>query len=393
MNSIMSEVVLLLLLGFGNAADGSPVYEAELLAPLEKMHHHAPGIVECSNGDLLVSWYRGKGERDSDDVQVVGSRRRKGSTTWEKAFVMADVPGFPDCNTCMMIDRQDRLWLFWPVIIANSWESCITNYRISTNYTADGPPKWDWQGTILLKPDKLKDQMTAAYQQRMKETGPIDADRRARLDRMVEKSGEKLYQRLGWQPRCKPTVLPSGRILFPLYTDTFSACIMAISDDQGETWYASDPIIGFGNIQASVLRRNDGTLVAYMRNNAQPKRIRVSESKDDGLTWSAVTSSDLLNPGAGVDGVRLENGDWVMVYNDLERGRNQLAVSISDDEGKTWKWTRHLEKEEKGSYHYPVVIQGRDGMIHAVYSYSNQGEGMKHAAFNEAWVKEPPAGE
>lgn len=391
MNAIKSGIVVLIflvMLGFGAAVQGAPMHEAELIAPLEKMHHHAAGIVECANGDLLVSWYRGKGERDSDDVKVIGSRRRKGATTWETPFVMADVPGFPDCNTCMMIDTQDRLWLFWPVIIANTWESCITNYRTSTNYTADGPPKWDWQGTILLKPDNLKEKMDAAYEQRLKEIGSIDPDRKARLDRMIERSGEKLYQRLGWQPRCKPTVLPTGRILFPLYTDTFSACIMAISDDKGETWYASDPIIGFGNIQASVLRRNDGTLVAYMRNNAQPKRIRVSESKDDGLTWGPVTSSELLNPGAGVDGVRLDNGHWVMVYNDLERGRFQLAVSISDDEGKTWKWTRHLEKEEKGSYHYPVVIQGRDGTIHAVYSYSNQGEGMKHAAFSEDWVKE-----
>ena len=65
------------------------------------------------------------------------------------------------------------------------------------------------------------------------------------------------------------------------------------------------------------------------------------------------------------------------------------AVSLSDDEGKTWKWTRHLEKEETGSYHYPAVIQGRDGTIHVVYSYFVAGgKSMKHAAFNEAWVRQ-----
>jgi len=42
--------------------------------------------------------------------------------------------------------------------------------------------------------------------------------------------------------------------------------------------------------------------------------------------------------------VRLANGHWLLVRNDTIRGRNSLAVSISDDEGKTWKWTRHLEK-------------------------------------------------
>jgi predicted neuraminidase len=76
------------------------------------------------------------------------------------------------------------------------------------------------------------------------------------------------------------------------------------------------------------------------------------------------------------------------VYNDTTRGRNSLAVSISDDEGKTWKWTRHLEKHAQGGYHYPSVIQGRDGKIHALYSYFvDGGKSMKHAAFNEEWVQ------
>ena len=88
-----------------------------------------------------------------------------------------------------------------------------------------------------------------------------------RDERHRERLGDKLYQRLGWQPRCKPTVLPSGRILLPLYSDTFSISIMAVSDDGGQTWYASKPLIGFGNIQPAVLRRDDGTLVAYMREN------------------------------------------------------------------------------------------------------------------------------
>ena len=105
----------------------------------------------------------------------------------------------------------------------------------------------------------------------------------AKLAVAKERLGNKLYQRLGWQPRCKPTILPSGRILLPLYTDTFSISIMAISDDDGATWYASKPLIGFGNIQPAVLRRNDGTLVAYMRENGPLNKIRVAESSDDGI--------------------------------------------------------------------------------------------------------------
>jgi predicted neuraminidase len=125
-----------------------------------------------------------------------------------------------------------------------------------------------------------------------------------------------------------------------------------------------------------------------MRENGIQQRIRTATSDDDGLTWGDVTATDFPNPGSGLDGVRLANGHWLLIYNDTTRGRNSLAVSISDDEGKTWKWTRHLEHHPTGSYHYPCVIQAKGGTIHAVYSYfAGGGKSMKHAAFNEAWVQ------
>src|SRR5207245_2066928 len=165
--------------------------------------------------------------------------------------------------------------------------------------------------------------------------------------------------------------------------------LMAISDDGGTTWSASKPLAGFGNIQPSVLRRNDGTLVAYMRENGSVKRIRVSESHDDGVSWGPVGATEFPNPGSGLDAVRLQNGHWVLIYNDTSRGRSSLAVSLSDDEGKSWKWTRHLERQDSGSFHYPALIQGMDGTLHAIYSYFVPGgKSMKHAAFNESWVRQ-----
>src|SRR4029453_831783 len=144
-----------------------------------------------------------------------------------------------------------------------------------------------------------------------------------------KKLRDKLYQRMGWQPRCKPTVLPSGRILLPLYTDTFSISIMAISDDEGETWYASKPLLGFGAIQPTILRRDSGELAAYMRENGILKRIRTSTSKDEGRTWGTVTATDMPNPGSGLDGLRLANGHWLLIYNDTTSDRNSLVAAIS----------------------------------------------------------------
>jgi predicted neuraminidase len=378
------------------AAMADTPLRSELVFPLHPQHNHAPGIVECPNGDLLASWYRGEGERDADDVAVYGARLRKGATAWSEAFLMVDTPGFPDGNTAMYIDAKGSLWLFWPVIVANTWESCLTSYRVARDYQGEGCPKWDWQGTMFLKPKDFQRVMLDGLEARLKMPGaalPDDARTRQKVEKIRSLITDKLSSRLGWQTRCKPTVLPSGRILLPLYSDTYSVGLMAISDDGGATWFASTPLAGFGSIQPAVLRRDDGRLVAYMRENGPLQRIRICESADDGVTWGSVGVTDLPNPGSGLDAVRLVSGHWVLVYNDTPRGRNSLAVSLSDDEGKSWKWTRHLEKHAEGSYHYPAVIQGGDGIIHAIYSYFvTGGKSMKHAAFDEAWIRSGDSG-
>ena len=49
---------LLALLGLVTSSPAAPpAHQAELVFPLHPKHNHAPGIVECPNGDLLASWY------------------------------------------------------------------------------------------------------------------------------------------------------------------------------------------------------------------------------------------------------------------------------------------------------------------------------------------------
>jgi predicted neuraminidase len=381
-------LAVLVVLGGAGPAAADPVHRAELVFPPHPKHNHAPGIVECPNGDLLVSWYRGSGERTADDVAVYGARKAKGTDGWSEPFLLADYPGFPDGNTALFVDRNKRLWLFWPIILDNQWSSCLTNYRTAKDYEGAGAPKWDWQAIIPLKPLNFEEEMLKGLEHRLKlaKDGPTLSDEK--LAKLKELIANKLSSRLGWQPRCKPLQLPSGRLLLPLYSDTYSVSLIAISDDDGKTWTASKPLAGYGNIQPALLRKNDGAIVAYMRENGPLRKIRIAESKDDGVSWGPVGVTDLPNPGSGLDALRLANGHWVLVYNDTTSGRNSLAVSLSEDEGKTWKWTRHLESHKTGSYHYPAITQGADRTLHVVYShFTSAGKTMKHAAFNEEWIR------
>jgi predicted neuraminidase len=386
-------IAALILTSLLAAPPEAPRFEAEQVFPPVEAQTHGPGVVECPNGDLLASWYNDAKEGDN---AILGARKRKGESSWSEPFVLADRPGFPEGNSTLFVDAKGRLWLFWATVIGGSWESCLMNARVATDYDQPGPPRWDRQEVILLKPADFKGVVLKRLNGRT--LRPPRGAVGGRQAKQEPKLDDPLYQRLGWANRNKPTVLPSGRILLPLYTDTFSISVMAVSDDQGETWYAGGPIVGPGNIQPTVLRRGDGTLVAYMRDAADTGRIRASESKDDGLTWGEVTNTSLPNPGSGIDAVRLANGHWLLVYNDSPRNRATLAVAVSDDEGRTWSHTRHLEVHKDGRYHYPAVVQGKDGTVHAVYSTfiapgdtgkpgKAQLKGIKHAAFNEAWVR------
>ncbi|MDX2043148.1 MAG: exo-alpha-sialidase [Acidobacteriota bacterium] len=386
-----------------------PFFTSELIFPLEHWHNHASCIVECPNGDLLVCWFNGSGERQADDVKIEGARLKRGAKQWSARFTMADTPGYPDTNCAMFIDPQGRLWLMWPTILANEWHTALMKYKISNRYTSEGSPVWETSEVMHITPGQEFADITSRTldeweRQRAQSPETPRETLSAYSSRIRKMASDKLSRRIGWMTRAHPFVLDKQRLIVPLYSDGFSFSLMAITDDWGKTWKASTPLVGGGNIQPSIVRRKDGSLYTLMRDNGPaPKRLHQSESRDRGETWSPVSDSNLPNPGSGAEIISLKNGRWALIYNDTERGRHSLAVSISDDEGKTWKWTRRLELDsattEAGSFSYPSIIQARDGSLHATYSYhlnrsnlEKDAEGkpkrksIKHAHFNEEWV-------
>ncbi|MEY4568459.1 MAG: Sialidase precursor, partial [Planctomycetota bacterium] len=67
---------------------------------------------------------------------------------------------------------------------------------------------------------------------------------------------------------------------------------------------------------------------------------------------------------------------------------NRLSLLLSEDEGRTWKIRRALEDQPKGSFHYPSIIQGKDGDLHIVYSYFvDEGKTMKYVRLTEGWIR------
>ena len=65
------------------AKAGTPNWR--FMESLHHQHNHAPAIIKCPNSDLVVSWYRGSGERKADDVAVYGARRPRKGTKWSQS--------------------------------------------------------------------------------------------------------------------------------------------------------------------------------------------------------------------------------------------------------------------------------------------------------------------
>jgi predicted neuraminidase len=429
-----------------NESAGEAVCKTIEIFPLVSQHVHGSTVVELPNGDMLAAWFQGSGERWADDVVIMGARLKAGEEKWSKTFVMADVPEFPDINPILFLDSQQRLWLMWYTVIANQWETSLPKYRISKNYMMqDGPPEWAWQDVLHFKPgDRTErgiqpgDRFVKSVERQIREyteyisqsnsfLGRLSSglaerwkaellakargEDMMRRGRLVDSSGQSTeqqlgypyFRRMGWQTKNKAVIIDNNRIVVPFYSDGFSFSIMAITDDGGLTWQFSEPLVAPGNIQPSIAKKANGTLVAYMRDNGPPPhRLHVSTSADKGLTWSPVRDSELPNPGSGADIVTMSNGHWALAYNDTENGRHSLAISISTDEGKSWEYTRHIEldtrdKNTATSSAYPSIIQGSGGVLHVVYSYHHKDrkgaphKTIKYARFNEAWVMQGDA--
>jgi hypothetical protein len=283
-----------------NTGESTRVFQSTIIFPLQQEHVHGPTIVELPNGDLLSAWFQGSGERWADDVRVMGARLSKGDSLWSDTFLMADVPGFPDINPVMFMDKQQRLWLMWYPVLANQWETSIPMYRISNNYTSQGVPVWSWQDVLFVKPgDKtergiqpndrfvkgVQEQLTT-YESYFKESVlPSLADSlqpillaewekyKLKMDSLAKgknmlRSGRKVQDgktssqelgyplsvRMGWQTKNKPLIV-KDRLIVPLYSDGLDCSLFAITDDWGKTWQYSNPVLGGAGIQPTIAQK------------------------------------------------------------------------------------------------------------------------------------------
>ena len=385
-----SVAALILLLLF--SLSGKSQIDSTLIFPLQEKHVHSSSIVELPNGDLLVCWFKGSGERWANDVFIQGARLKKGEAKWSNPFLMADSPDEPDCNPVLFLNSNGKLFLVWITVKGNRWENSLLKVKTTSDYNREGSPDWGKENIILLKPGvEFENRVEEQFKMNSREDLTYAEYAPTYETMLTEAAKDPKKRETGWMTRTHPLNLENGKMLLPLYSDGFNFGLVAISEDHGETWKCSLPIVGRGLNQPSLVGRKDGSLDAYMRQDGdEPSGIMISHSTDQGYSWTFARKSGLPNPGASIEVLRLKSGNWLLAYNDVANGRYSLAIALSDDEGTTWKWKRNIENKKGGSFSYPSVIQSKDRKIHLTYSYqiSKNQESIKYVVFDEAWIKQ-----
>lgn len=88
-----------------------------------------------------------------------------------------------------------------------------------------------------------------------------------------------------------------------------------------------------------------------------------SFSKDGGKTWSDATATTIDSTSAPGHLTRLADGRIALVWNRAAKGRTELHLALSSDDGKTWTPSLNVAKGKPGGANYPFVVEIDSGEL------------------------------
>jgi predicted neuraminidase len=181
--------------------------------------------------------------------------------------------------------------------------------------------------------------------------------------------------------RNKPILLANGKLLCGSSTEADSLgwrVFMETFDPRTETWSHTSLLHDRSHsaIQPTLLTYADGRIQALCR--SKKSGVLALWSDDQGESWGEIQETVLPNPNSGIDGVSLQDGRQLLVYNHTQTKvgqwggeRSPLNVGLSKD-GLDWASSLALEDEKGAEFSYPAVIQTVDGKVHIVYTWKRK---------------------
>ena len=175
----------------------------------------------------------------------------------------------------------------------------------------------------------------------------------------------------------KPTVLRSGEWLFPLaiwnkdvysnlriVTDEKPAAYVYKTTDNGKTFIK----LGGADLRGRIF---DEHMILQLKNDVLMMLVRTdygigtAYSYDGGMNWTKGEDSGYGGPGSRFHIRRLSSGRVLLLNHYNFKGRNNLTALLSEDDGKTFKYS--MVFDERDNISYPDAVEAADGYIYVVY--------------------------
>ena len=270
--------------------------------------YRIPAIVTAPNGDVIAAIDErvpGCGDlKWSKDINIIVRRSSDNGKTWSAIETVVDFPyGQSASDPSMIVDKvTNEIFLFYNYMNLDT-EKDIYNFHVV---------KSDDNGKTWSEPTDITSQIAKPEWQN---------------DFKFITSGRGIQTK-------------AGKLLHTMVNLNSGLHVFG-SDDHGKTWYFIDTPIQPAD-ESKIIELADGTLMINARVNGKGLRY-VHTSLDGGKTWETKPAPELIDPGCNASIIRytsIEDGhkkNRLLFSNaKMEKGRKNMTVRISYDEGKTW---------------------------------------------------------
>lgn len=313
-----------------------------------------PGVCWGGGDRMFATWYSG-GKTEGIENYVIVVKSDDAGATWSAPIAIIDPPGnVRESDPTLWCDNDGRVWLFW----SQGWA------------TGDGMT-WDGRSGVWCSvcDNPMSDELNWSKSLRICDGVMINKP-------WVDRNGRWLL----------PVTIFNREPFHPCVDENHRSAGLVVSEDNGKTFNRTGGVKILDNTfdEHVVFDRSDGSLVLWART---ADGMAESISKDGGVTWCAAYKNGLDCPNSRFSIAKTGSGRLLLVNHYKPRmddssnwrgrpewyGRNNIAVLLSEDEGKNWVATCMLDERQGVSY--PDVDVDEDGRIAVVYDYERNNEG------------------